>query len=168
MTAILFRRIGECNIYLLDNHELNLTTAMIVGTACSLKGRTPFHCQCPSLWWIDFLLLGLRGLGDIFEDIYMKIYLGRNGKQMISYVCLLQIVSSDEYINPVLQNLCADALLSISDEDSDWELNITEFMKCLDPGELEKCLHVSGCCTGFQIEHQTSQVSQFCRETHNF
>ena len=48
----------------------------------------------------------------------------------------LQVVSSDEYINPVLQSLCADALLSISDEDSDWELNIREFMKSLDPGEL--------------------------------
>lgn len=44
-----------------------------------------------------------------------------------------EIVSSDEYKNPVLQNLCADALLSLSDEDSDWELNITEFMRCLDP-----------------------------------
>jgi len=51
--------------------------------------------------------------------------------------CLLnlQSVSLDEYINPVLQNLCADALLSLTDEDSDWELNITEFMKCLDPRE---------------------------------
>lgn len=56
----------------------------------------------------------------------------------------LQIVSSDEYINPVLQNLCADALLSLSDEDSDWELNITEFMKCLNPRELQKCLHSNG------------------------
>lgn len=46
---------------------------------------------------------------------------------------IAEIVSSDEYINPVLQNVCADALLSLSDEDSDWELNITEFMKCLDP-----------------------------------
>ena len=51
----------------------------------------------------------------------------------------MQIVSSNEYINPVLQNLCADALLSLSDEDSDWELNITEFMRCLDPGEFKKC-----------------------------
>ena len=44
----------------------------------------------------------------------------------------------EEYINPVLQSLCADALISISDEDSDWELSINEFMKCLDPGELKK------------------------------
>ena len=44
----------------------------------------------------------------------------------------------EEYMNPILQSLCADALLSISDEDSDWELNITEFTKCLDPGLLKK------------------------------
>lgn len=70
----------------------------------------------------------------------------RKHRQGDDLSCLfnLQIVSSDEYINPVLQSLCADALLSISDEDSDWELNITEFMKCLDPGELEKCLHFNG------------------------
>lgn len=41
----------------------------------------------------------------------------------------------------MLQSLCADALISISDEDSDWELNITEFMRCLDPGESEKELN---------------------------
>ena len=52
-------------------------------------------------------------------------------------IVLLQTASSDEYVNPVLQSLCADALISISDDDSDWELNITEFMRCLDPGELE-------------------------------
>ena len=61
----------------------------------------------------------------------------REEKQASDFLSFkLQDISSDEYINPVLQSLCADALLSISDEDSDWELNITEFMRCLDPGEL--------------------------------
>ena len=50
----------------------------------------------------------------------------------------------EEYMNPILQSLCADALLSISDEDSDWELNITEFMKCLDPGLLKRMLLRAG------------------------
>ena len=40
----------------------------------------------------------------------------------------------EEYVNPILQSLCADALISISDEDSDLELSFNEFMKCLDPG----------------------------------
>lgn len=44
----------------------------------------------------------------------------------------------EEDINPILQSLCADALISISDEDSDWELSVNEFMKCLDPGALKK------------------------------
>lgn len=41
--------------------------------------------------------------------------------------------SIGEYINPILQSLCADALIAVSDEDSDWELSLNEFMKCLDP-----------------------------------
>lgn len=40
----------------------------------------------------------------------------------------------EEYTNPILQKLCADALISISDEDSDGELSFHEFMKCLNPG----------------------------------
>ena len=40
----------------------------------------------------------------------------------------------EEYTNPILQKLCADALISISDEDSDGELSFHEFMKCLSPG----------------------------------
>ena len=40
----------------------------------------------------------------------------------------------EEYTNPILQKVCADALISISDEDSDGELSFQEFMKCLNPG----------------------------------
>ena len=40
----------------------------------------------------------------------------------------------EEYTNPILQKLCSDALISISDEDSDGELSFHEFMKCLSPG----------------------------------
>ena len=40
----------------------------------------------------------------------------------------------EEYNNPILQKLCADALISISDEDSDGELSFHEFMQCLNPG----------------------------------
>lgn len=43
---------------------------------------------------------------------------------------------ADEFINPVLQGLCADALIAVSDEDADWELTFHEFMKCLDPGTI--------------------------------
>ena len=40
------------------------------------------------------------------------------------------------YVNPVLQSLCADELISVSDDDSDWKLSFVEFEKCLDPGNL--------------------------------
>lgn len=39
----------------------------------------------------------------------------------------------EEYENSILQGLCADALISVSDDDSDLELTIDEFMKCLNP-----------------------------------
>lgn len=41
--------------------------------------------------------------------------------------------TEEEYENSLVQSLCADALISISDDDSDRELNIEEFIKCLDP-----------------------------------
>ena len=41
----------------------------------------------------------------------------------------------EEYTNPILQKLCADSLISISDEDSDGQLSFHEFMQCLNPGE---------------------------------
>ncbi|CAH1277150.1 FSTL1 [Branchiostoma lanceolatum] len=40
------------------------------------------------------------------------------------------------------QGLCVDALIDISDDDSDWELNLKEFRHCLEPGFLppqKKC-----------------------------
>ena len=81
---------------------------------------------------------GLRWQGLAQNDFKLRKHIQGDD---LSCSFTLQIVSSDEYINPVLQNLCADALLSLSDEDSDWELNITEFMRCLDPRELEEYLH---------------------------
>ena len=46
----------------------------------------------------------------------------------------------EEYENSILQGLCADALISVSDDDSDLELTIDEFMKCLNPGWLKNTL----------------------------
>ncbi|EDO36372.1 predicted protein [Nematostella vectensis] len=44
-----------------------------------------------------------------------------------------EIREADEFINPVLQGLCSDALISITDDDEDTELTFKEFRKCLDP-----------------------------------
>ncbi|XP_078379068.1 follistatin-related protein 1-like [Oculina patagonica] len=84
---------------------------------------------------------GSDGYRSLLQSYFDKVDENNDGKldetEFREFVganqSIAEIVTSDEYINPVLQNLCADALLSISDEDSDWELNITEFMKCLDP-----------------------------------
>ena len=46
-----------------------------------------------------------------------------------------QILTKDKHTNPLLRGLCADALIAITDINSDYMLNFEEFTKCLDPSK---------------------------------
>lgn len=89
----------------------------------------------------DKLSEGLGGYRHLLQSYFDKVDENKDGKLdvaefrdfVLANQSQAETASSDEYVNPVLQSLCADALISISDDDSDWELNITEFMRCLDP-----------------------------------
>lgn len=78
---------------------------------------------------------------DIFKKYFDAMDEDKNAKlsrkefaQLIkSNDTVAQMPGADQFINPVLQGLCADALIAISDEDADWELTFHEFMKCVDP-----------------------------------
>lgn len=84
---------------------------------------------------------GLDGYRNLLQSYFDKVDENKDGKLdaaefrdfVLANQSQAEMTGSDQYVNPVLQSLCADALISISDEDFDWELNITEFMRCLDP-----------------------------------
>jgi len=46
---------------------------------------------------------------------------------------ITEALSADAESNPILRGLCVDALIEITDEDSDFKLAFEEFHKCLDP-----------------------------------
>jgi len=46
---------------------------------------------------------------------------------------ITEALSSDSESNPILRGLCVDALIEITDEDSDFKLKFEEFHKCLNP-----------------------------------
>jgi len=89
----------------------------------------------------DQALEGLEGYRNLLKSYFELVDENNDGKldatEFREFIQANQtadeVTSMEEYMNPILQSLCADALLSTSDEDSDSELNITEFMKCLDP-----------------------------------
>ena len=49
------------------------------------------------------------------------------------YHVIPQVLDVGGDLQPILQSLCAEALISASDGDSDWKLNFKEFSRCLDP-----------------------------------
>jgi len=46
---------------------------------------------------------------------------------------ITESLSEDQMSNPILRGLCTDALIEITDEDSDFKLSFVEFHKSLDP-----------------------------------
>ena len=47
-----------------------------------------------------------------------------------------QILTKDKHTNPLLRGLCADALITIADANSDNKLDFEEFVKVLDPSKI--------------------------------
>ena len=45
------------------------------------------------------------------------------------------LINAGDELNPILESLCTDALISIGDGDSDWKLSFDEFANCLDPSK---------------------------------
>ncbi|KAK3739961.1 hypothetical protein QZH41_012804, partial [Actinostola sp. cb2023] len=86
-------------------------------------------------------MLDINLSGNVFKKFFEGMDTDRNGKlnrkefiQLIkSNETVAKMPDEDEYINPILQGLCSDALMALTDEDSDWELSLHEFKKCLDP-----------------------------------
>lgn len=89
----------------------------------------------------DTSLKGVEGYKNLLKFFFDLVDENKDGKldatEFREFVAANQsadeVASMEEYTNPILQKLCADALISISDEDSDGELSFHEFMKCLSP-----------------------------------
>jgi len=83
-----------------------------------------------------------RKYNAILKDIFFILDENKDSKlETMEFIKLLEgnesiseILTKDKHTNPVLRGLCADALISFTDVDSDDKLDLQEFMKCLDPG----------------------------------
>ncbi|XP_019624763.1 PREDICTED: follistatin-related protein 1-like isoform X1 [Branchiostoma belcheri] len=89
------------------------------------------------------------GFDDVTQQYFQSFDKNSNGKldsnEFLAFVernetaAAIDATSENEVL---LRGLCVDALIDISDDDSDWELNLKEFRHCLEPGFLppqKKC-----------------------------
>lgn len=110
---------------------------------CREKDRNEMRSKL--LTWMKTVELGLetegRGYKQMLKDLFLVLDENNDTKlDTMEFVKLLEgnetvsdILTKDKHTNPLLRGLCADALIAITDINSDYMLDFDEFMKCLDP-----------------------------------
>ncbi|CAB1328921.1 unnamed protein product [Coregonus sp. 'balchen'] len=72
--------------------------------------------------------------GSNFTEILLKYFKNYdNGDSQMDSSELLKFIQHNDS-NVGMQSLCVDALIELSDENTDWKLSFDEFLNCLKPG----------------------------------
>jgi len=123
------------------------------------------------LKWIKKIESGIEADGreyrEILKDIFLILDENQDQKlETMEFVKLLEgnesiseILTTDKHTNPVLRGLCTDALIAITDINSDYMLDVHEFIKCLDPKVEFKA---KKCALGEKKYEDGEEVPQGC------